>query len=114
MRAYEVVGTGILVAFEDDGPSAAAVGRLVDATIAAGPEEWSNRRDEHDVVIRGIDDDAIDVLGVAKAHVLERRSAVGRFVNAVAPRGALAVVRFAGADPNEVRFRLGDGEGADR
>ena len=87
-------------------PGRAAVGRLVDAALAAGPEERAGRRDEHDVVVDRIDDDAVDVPRLAQPHVAPRLAAVGRLVDAVAPRRALAVVRFAGADPDEVGILL--------
>ena len=51
---------------------------------------------------------------VLQPHVLERLPAVGRLVDAVAERRALAVVRFARADPDDVRVLLADGQVADR
>ena len=50
----------------------------------------------------------------AEAHVDVGLAAVGRLVDAVAPRRALAVVRLAGADPDEVGVVLRDGDVADR
>src|SRR5690348_1569930 len=69
--------------------------------------------DEHDVWIRRIDDNAPDDLGVIEAHVRPGFSAVGGFVNTVAPRSALTVVRFASSDPNDRRIRWGNSNGAD-
>ena len=43
-----------------------------------------------------------------------RLAAVGRLVDAVAPRRALAVVRLAGADPDEIGIALRDRDVADR
>ena len=44
----------------------------------------------------------------------ERLAAVGRLVDAVSPRHALAVARFAAADPEKIGVRLRDGDVADR
>ena len=44
----------------------------------------------------------------------ERLAAVGRLVDAVSPRHALAVARFAAADPEKIGVRLRDRDVADR
>jgi hypothetical protein len=54
------------------------------------------------------------VFRLGESHVLERRAAVGRLVDAAAPRRALAIVRLAGANPYQVRIRLRDRDVADR
>jgi hypothetical protein len=43
--------------------------------------------------------DLADVVGVLQAHVLEGAPAVGRLVDAVAPRRRVALALLAGADP---------------
>ena len=51
---------------------------------------------------------------VSQAHVLPRAAAVGGLVDAVAPRRALAVVAFTGADPHQVGVGRRNRDGADR
>ena len=92
----------------------AAVDGLVDASIAAGSPQAAGCGHEHDLVVLRIDDDAIDVARGAETHVGVGLAAVGRLVDAVAPRRALAVVRLAGADPDEIGIGLRDRHVADR
>ena len=108
------VGAGVVVALQYLLPGLAAVGRPVDAALAARTPEAARGRHEHDVVVARVDDDAIDVAGGAKPHVGVGLAAVRRLVDAVTPRRALPVVRFARADPDEVGVRLRDGHVADR
>src|SRR5919108_5761080 len=62
-------------------------------------------RHVRDVWIRWIDNDATDVLTIAKTCVHPRAAAVCRSVHAVAEAGALPVVRFARADPYDIGIR---------
>ena len=64
--------------------------------------------------IARIDDDAADRLRLAQSHVLPRVAAVDRAIDAVAPRGALTIVRFARARPNDARIARRDRDVADR
>ena len=57
----EIVGAGVVVDLQHLLPGLAAVGRLVDAALAAGPEQRAGGGDEHRVVVARIDDDAVDV-----------------------------------------------------
>ena len=111
---HQIVRAGLVVDLQHLPPRLACVDRLVDAALASGPEERPGRRHEDDVVRARVDHDAVDVLRRAQADVRVRLAAVGGFVDAVAPRCALAVVRLARADPDEVRVALRDGEIADR
>ena len=113
-RDGEVVGAGVVITLEHEAPVAAAVGRLVDAASAAGTPERTGRRDVDDVVVGRIDDDPIDVPRVAQPHVREGRATVGGLVHALAPARGLAIVRLAGADPDEIRVRLRHRDVADR
>ena len=74
----------------------------------------SDRGHVHDVGVRRVTDDPADVAGVAEARRLPRTPAVERPVDAVAPGRALTVVRFAGADPDDVGIRRRDRDVADR
>ena len=111
---HEVVGARVVVDLQDLLPRLAAVDRFVDPALAARPPEAAGRRDEDDVVCSRIDDDAADVAGGAEADVGVGLAAVGRLVDAVAPRCALTVVRFTGPDPDEIRVVLRHGDVADR
>ena len=99
---HQLGGAGVVVDEVDARPGQAAVGRLVDAALAAASPQAAERRDVDHVVIDRIDDDPRDVLRRAEAHVLPGLAAVDRLVEAVAPRAALAVVVLAAADPHRV------------
>src|SRR5207244_10232053 len=89
----EVGGTSHVVDLEHLCPGLPAIGRLVHATLAAGPEERSLGGHDYDVVVRRIDEDASDVFRVAKTHVREGFAAVAGLPDAVTPRGSLAIGR---------------------
>src|SRR5688500_18072440 len=72
------------------------------------------RGDVDDVRVKRMHDDAPDVMRVAKPHVLPRLSAVGRLVDPITPRGALSVIGFSGANPDDVRISWIDRDIADR
>ncbi len=110
----QIVRSGVVVDLQHLLPGLAAVGGLVDAALTARSPQAARRRDEDDVVVARVDGDAMDVLGGPEAHVDVGLAPVGRLVDAVAPRGALAVVRFAGAHPHQVGVRLRDGDVANR
>ena len=110
----QVGGAGVLVDGEDVLPGDAAVGGLEDAALFVGAPQPAHRRHVDDVGVLRVDDDAADVLRVAQAHVLPGLAAVDRLVDAVTPRGALAIVRFAGAHPHDVGIGRVDGDVADR
>ena len=91
-------------------PRLAAVGRHEDAALRIRSVEMSHRRDPDDVRVLRMDDHARDRVRVAQADVLEldvggvRRERVRALPDAVAERARLAVVRFAGADVEDVRI----------
>ena len=68
------------------------------------------RRDVNDIWILRVDDDSSDVLGLLQAHVLPSLACIDGLVNAVAPRGALAVIGLAASDPNNRRIGRRDGD----
>ena len=74
----------------------------------------AERGDEDNVGVGGMQRDAADVAGVAQTDVIPGPSAVGRLVDAVAPRRALPVRRFAAAQPHDVGIRLEHRDGANR
>ena len=95
-------------------PALPAVTGLVDATLRVRAEQVPHGGDVHHVRVGRVHHDAPDALRLAQAHVGEGPPAVGGLVHPVSERGALPVIRFARADPQDVRVALVDGEGADR
>ena len=89
---HQIVRAGVVVDLHHLLPALSAVGRLVDSALAAGAPQAAGGGDEHDVVVARIDHDAVDVARRRQPHVRPRLAAVGRLVDAVAPRRALAVV----------------------
>ena len=61
-----------------------------------------------------MDGDAPDDAAPGEPHVCPRVTAIGGSVNAVAPRRRVAIVGFAGADPNNPGIGGCDGDVADR
>ena len=112
-RLREIISARVLIALEHELPALAAIGRLVDATVTTGAKERARRSNECDVVVAGIENNAIDVLGVLESHIGKRLAAIGGLPHAVAPAGGLAIVRLTGADPNDVRVGLRHGDVAD-
>ena len=95
-------------------PGLAAVGRLVEPALRVRSEQMPDRRDVDDVRVLRVDDDAADALGFLQPDVHELLAAVGGLVDAGAERRALAVVRLAGADVDDVRVRRRERDVADR
>jgi hypothetical protein len=74
----------------------------------------AERRDVDDVRILRVDNDPGDALAVLQADELELFAGVGRLVHAAAERRALAIVRFARTDVDDVRIGRGERDVADR
>ena len=111
---HDVADAGVVADVEDARPGRAAVGRLVEAALAARGPQRPLRRDVDDVRVARIDEDLADVLGVLEPHVLPGLAGVGRLVDAVAEmRAALAGV-LAGAEPDDVRVLRIDDDAAER
>jgi hypothetical protein len=110
----QVAETGVPADLLRIRPRLSAVGRLVEATLAAGGPEWPERGDVDDVRIARVDDDPADVLRPWKHRRRPGLSAVGRLVDARAPRRAPHVVRLAGAHPHDIGVRRRDRHSADR
>ena len=114
-RVHDDVGdAGVLVDREHGVPGLPAVGRLVEAAVAAGRPERALRRDVDDVRVLRVDHDLPDVLGGLEAHVLPALAAVLALVDAVAVADAALRVVLAGAHPDDVRVRRVDRDAADR
>src|SRR5207248_11318054 len=85
-----------------------------EAEIFRRSQLMSDRRNVDRVRIGGTDDDAADVMRIGESHLLPRFSGVGRLVDAVAPRRALTIVRFAAAGPDDRWIGWRDRDCADR
>src|SRR6266545_1304996 len=110
----QIGAAGVGVDGEDALPGLAAVGRLVDAAVRAGIPQRSGGADPGGVGARRADLDAGDALGLVEPEVGPALSPVGRPVDAVADRHAVARPRLAGADPDVLRIAGIDADGADR
>src|SRR5678815_5152310 len=78
----DVADARVVVDEERPGPGGAAVGGLVDATIAALAEERALRRDIHRIGIARVDDDFADVLGLLEAGALPGLAGIRGLVDA--------------------------------
>ena len=100
------------------GPRRSAVGCFVQTALGACGIKPTEGGDVDGVGISRMDDDAADVEGIIQSHVFPGGAGVGRLVDAIAPVRhagvATAAVRFAGANPDDIRVGLGDGDVADR
>src|SRR5262249_16418342 len=102
------------LALEDMRPPLASVGRLVDAAIRAVAPELAGNAGVDDVAVLRVNEDADDALRLGEPHVLPRRAAVGRLVDAVTDRHRVARPRLARADPHRVVTRRIDSDRANR
>ena len=103
---YEIGRAGERIHVEHLRPGAAGVRRLEDAALRVPGPEVPNRRDERHVRVGGVEHDAADGAGVVEAQIRPGVAAVRRAVHTAAPRGALPIVVFAGASPDDLRIAL--------
>ena len=73
----------------------------------------AERGDVDEVGVRRVDADRGDGQRLLEADVRPRLAGVGRLVDAVALDDVAAQLGLAHADVDDVRIRLGDGDGAD-
>ena len=97
----DVGNTGVLIDEERLRPGNAAVGGFEYAAFFVRPPKMAQRRNVDDIGIGRMNDNAADVTGFLKAHVRPGAAGVHGFINSVAPRRALAIVRLAGAHPED-------------
>ena len=110
----EVDEAGVVVDVEDLRPRLAAVRRPVDAALGVGAEQVPQRRHPHDVGVRGVDGDAPDVARLLQPREPPRLAAVRGVIHALAPRRAVAVVRFPRPDPHFQWIGRGERDVPDR
>ena len=114
---HDVAGPGAVISRQTAGefaPRLATVDRLEDAALRVVIPEVSLRRDVDDVGVGGVGDHLADVVRLGQSHVDEGLAAVGGFVDAVAPRHAVAHAVFTGAHPDDLGVGLEDGDVPDR
>src|SRR2546423_11655975 len=88
---------------ENPGPRLSAVSRLVEAALLAVTPQFSRRANINRVIRVWIDQNLRDALRILESHVGPILAAIGRFIDAVADRGAVTGPRFTGADPDNFR-----------
>ena len=93
---------------EDVGPALTPIGRAVDATAVMGGVTES--RDDYQIRIGGIDEDAVDLYGVLEPDVLPALAGIGGLPHAVAEAAPDGV---AGTGINDVGIGGCDLDGAD-
>ncbi len=110
----DVGAAGIRVEVEHLRPGPAAVGRLEEAALLVRAPLVTERGDVGDVRVSRVDADARDPLGVGEAEMRPRLAGVGRPIDAVAERHAVARIALARAYPHDVAIGGRDGDRADR
>ncbi len=106
--------TGLVVNVQNRFPGRAAIDRLVNASLFRSAVQRALSRDQDDVGILRIDDDARDVLRRFEPDPLPRLAGVSRFVDAIAVvRHHAAHCVFAHADVNNVRVAFRNSHSAD-
>ncbi|MBA7642257.1 hypothetical protein ES703_49946 [subsurface metagenome] len=85
-------------------PFLSAVGGLVQSPLRIFRIQMPEGRHIDDVRILGMDDDAADMVGFFKAHILPGFAGVCGLVHSVSPVRASGVVGFSGSDPDNVRI----------
>ncbi len=95
-------------------PGLAAVVRDVEPALAPRRPEVAERGDPGRLRVFRMDGDSRDRPRGLQSHVGEGLAAVRREVDAVSPGRAVPVVAFSRADPQRLRVRGRDGDGADR
>ena len=104
----DVDAAGLRVLVQDLLPGLAAVARAEDAALFVVAKRMSQRRDEGDVRIFRIDDQAADGVRVRQADELPGLAGVDGLVHAIAADDVAADARFAGADVDDVGIGLGN------
>ena len=106
----EVDRARVLVDVEDEFPRLTPVHRPVHAALGVGAPQATHGRHVGHVRIPGMDLDAGDVVRRLEPEVRPGPAGIRRPEHAHPPRRGLAVLRFARADPHDVRVRRGEGD----
>ena len=115
-RIHRDVGAagGKIGAFENQVPGLAAIGRLVETAIGRIAPERARHRRINRVAVFWTNDDLCDAFRVGQTGMRPGFAAIGRFVDAVADRDAVARPRFTRADPDVLRILRVERDRADR
>ena len=95
-------------------PRRAAVSRAIHAAVRIAAVGMTDRRDEHDIGILWIDGHPTDLPRVVETDVGPVLAGIGGLIHPVAVRDLRPHVAFTGADVDDVRIRIRDGDGANR
>ena len=113
VRAGEVYShihkTGVLVDKQGVHPGLTPIGGLVQTPFLIGTPQMPHSSHIDNVGIGGMDGNATDVMAILESHIGPGVTAIGRFVDPIAPGGALPVVGLAGAHPYDTGVRRGYG-----
>ena len=110
----EIGRAGVLVDEQHLVPGLAAVDRLEYAALGVRTPQMADGGNVHDIGVARMNDDAPDVTRFFEARGSPGATRVERLVDAVAPRGALPIVRLTGAGPHDAAVGRRDGDVADR
>ena len=91
-----------------------AVLRAKDATLIVGGEDVAQHGDVHKIRVCRVDADAPDLPGIAQPRMNPGATAIARTVHADAGRDVVARTCRAGANVNDIRIGIRNGDGADR
>ena len=100
----DVDRAGLVVAIQHLAPTLAAIGALEHAALCTRHAVLAERRDEHDVRIRGMNADLGDAVTLLEADMRPRLAGIGAAVNAVARHDVAANARLTHADVDDVRI----------
>src|SRR5215475_14328640 len=95
---------GILIDEEDALPGRASVRRAIDAALLLGTIAMPLRRNEHDVRVGRVDDDAPGAACGVRPRVGPRSSCVGRLVQTVADGDVTPDPRLTRSGPHDARI----------
>ena len=109
----QVHGAGFFAAVEHFVPGVAAVSGAEDAALGVGSEDVAQGCHVDQIGVLRVDADFADVAGFFEADVAPARTAVGRFVDAVAIGDIEADIGLAGAGVKNVGVGLGQSQSTD-
>src|SRR5437899_730409 len=92
-------------------PVLAAIASAENAALRIFAVRMAESSDEHDIGIRGMDDDSADVTRVFQSNVIPCFAGIVRAIDAIAERDVTANAGFAGANIDDVGIGIGDGNG---
>src|SRR5437867_2420937 len=110
----DVDAAGAVVEIENFFPRFAAIARAEDAALRVSAVGMAEGSDEGDIGIGRMDNDGADVAGVFQADVVPGFAAIVGTIDAITEGDVAADASFATAHVDDIRIRIGDGNGANR